>query len=134
MPSTRTSVPRRAGSFDEAAREVLRGLRPGDVVTYGEVAEEAGFPGAARAVGRLLASGEGDLPWWRVVNAAGRLVPGHEVEHARRLRAEGVEVDEERGRVRPAARRPAAPAATGRPVPALRTRRAATRPGADDPR
>lgn len=77
--------------FDEAVVAVLRDLRPGDVVTYGEVAAEAGYPGAARAVGRLLAtSGGDDLPWWRVVTASGRLVPGHEVEHARRLRAEGV--------------------------------------------
>ncbi|MCU1356160.1 MAG: hypothetical protein JWM89_1578 [Acidimicrobiales bacterium] len=73
-------------------------------MTYGEVAVEAGFPGAARAVGRLLSTGEGDLPWWRVVNASGRLVPGHEAEHARRLEAEGVDVVD--GRVRPAARGP----------------------------
>jgi alkylated DNA nucleotide flippase Atl1 len=33
-----------------------------------------------------------DLPWWRVVTTSGRLVPGHEVEHAARLRAEGVAV------------------------------------------
>jgi methylated-DNA-protein-cysteine methyltransferase-like protein len=77
---------------------VLRGLQRGDVVTYGEVAAEAGFPGAARAVGRLLSTGEGDLPWWRVVTASGRLVPGHEVEHARRLEREGVDVVD--GRVR----------------------------------
>jgi methylated-DNA-protein-cysteine methyltransferase related protein len=78
--------------FEEAVVRVLRSLRPGEVVTYGEVAAEAGFPGAARAVGRILAMSDGDLPWWRVVTAAGRLVPGHEVEHARRLRAEGVAV------------------------------------------
>ena len=71
---------------------VVRGLGPGDVVTYGEVAAEAGFPGAARAVGNLLAGGGDGLPWWRVVTATGRLVPGHEREHARRLRAEGVRV------------------------------------------
>jgi hypothetical protein len=35
-----------------------------------------------------------------VVTSTGRLVPGHEVEHARRLRAEGVEVDDLAGRVR----------------------------------
>jgi methylated-DNA-protein-cysteine methyltransferase-like protein len=71
--------------------KVLRDLRPGEVVTYGEVAAEAGYPGAARAVGHLLAtSGGDDLPWWRVVTATGRLVPGHEAEHARRLRADGV--------------------------------------------
>lgn len=79
---------------------MLVGLAPGDVVTYGEVAAEAGFPGAARAVGRLLAHSEGALPWWRVVTASGRLVPGHETEHARRLLAEGVDVREGRVRVR----------------------------------
>lgn len=71
---------------------VLHSLRPGEVVTYGEVAAEAGYPGAGRAVGRVLATGGDGLPWWRVVTAAGRLVPGHEAEHARRLAAEGVAV------------------------------------------
>jgi alkylated DNA nucleotide flippase Atl1 len=44
-------------------------------------------------VGRILSmwSDELDLPWWRVVNANGRLVPGHEVEQARLLAAEGVQ-------------------------------------------
>lgn len=77
--------------FEEAVRGVLAALKPGDVVTYGEVAAEAGFPGAARAVGNILRGSDG-LPWWRVVNAAGRLVPGHEREHAQRLRAEGITV------------------------------------------
>lgn len=79
-------------SFDQAVVAVLDGLGPGEVVTYGEVAAEAGFPGAARAVGRLLATSDGAHPWWRVVTATGRLVPGHETEHARRLAAEGVRV------------------------------------------
>ncbi|HEY8525680.1 MAG TPA: MGMT family protein [Acidimicrobiales bacterium] len=78
--------------FEEAVVAVLKSLGPGEVVTYGEVAAEAGFPGAARAVGRLLATSDEDLPWWRVVTASGRLVPGHEDEHAARLRAEGVAV------------------------------------------
>jgi len=86
---------------------VLHSLEPGEVVTYGEVAAEAGFPGAARAVGRLLATSDEDLPWWRVVTSTGRLVPGHEATHADRLRAEGIEVVD--GRVAPAG--PAAPAA-----------------------
>jgi methylated-DNA-protein-cysteine methyltransferase-like protein len=79
-------------TFDARVSEVLGRLQPGEVVTYGEVAQEAGYPGAARAVGRLLATSDGEFPWWRVVTAQGRLVPGHEAEHARRLRAEGVEV------------------------------------------
>ncbi|MGH9138561.1 MAG: MGMT family protein [Acidimicrobiales bacterium] len=78
--------------FEDAVLRVLRELRPGEVLTYGEVAAEAGFPGAARAVGNILAGCDGDVPWWRVVTTTGRLVPGHEREHARRLRAEGVEV------------------------------------------
>ena len=85
--------------FEQAVVTVLRSLRPGELVTYGEVAAEAGYPGAARAVGRILATTTDDLPWWRVVTATGRLVPGHEAEHARRLRAEGVRVID--GRVHP---------------------------------
>jgi methylated-DNA-protein-cysteine methyltransferase-like protein len=79
-------------AFEQAVTAVLHSLEPGEVVTYGEVAAEAGFPGAGRAVGRLLATTAEDVPWWRVVTATGRLVPGHEAEHARRLRAEGVPV------------------------------------------
>jgi methylated-DNA-protein-cysteine methyltransferase related protein len=75
--------------FEDAVERVLLALRPGELVTYGEVAEEAGYPGRARAVGNILARTNG-LPWWRVVNSQGRLVPGHEAEHERRLRAEGV--------------------------------------------
>jgi methylated-DNA-protein-cysteine methyltransferase related protein len=77
--------------FEDRVRRVLGRLRPGDIATYGEIAEEAGYPGAARAVGGVLARCEG-LPWWRVVTTQGRLVPGHEIEHARRLAAEGVRV------------------------------------------
>ena len=42
----------------------------------------------------------GAYPWWRVVNASGRLVPGHEAEQARRLRTEGVDGRPRRGRVK----------------------------------
>jgi alkylated DNA nucleotide flippase Atl1 len=84
--------------FGERVRTVIRALPRGTVATYGEIAEEVGSPGAARAVGGVLARTDG-LPWWRVVTAGGRLVPGHEAEHARRLRAEGVRVV--RGRVAP---------------------------------
>jgi methylated-DNA-protein-cysteine methyltransferase-like protein len=83
-------------AFEDAVSAVLRSLRAGEVVTYGDVAEEAGYPGAARAVGGLLARGDDELPWWRVVTTTGRLVPGHEREHARRLRAEGVAVKDDR--------------------------------------
>ena len=78
--------------FEERVVAVIKGLKPGEVATYGEVAEEAGFPGAARAVGTLLRHGGDGLPWWRVVAAGGRLVSGHPAEQARLLRGEGVHV------------------------------------------
>lgn len=100
---------------DQRLLGVVRALREGEVTTYGDVAEVAGHPGRSRLVGRLL-SGIGDqpddreddreddqedeVPWWRVVAANGRLVPGHEREQSALLRAEGVEVAD--GRVRSA--------------------------------
>ena len=69
---------------------VVDATRPGEVLTYGEVAREAGLPGAARAVGQVLRRDGGNRPWWRVISSTGRLVPGLEEEHARRLRAEGI--------------------------------------------
>ena len=80
--------------------EALGTVGPGEVVTYGELAVEAGAPGQSRLVGRILGEGHPDVPWWRVVNASGRLVPGHEREQRRRLTAEGVEVTDRGVRMR----------------------------------
>lgn len=71
---------------------VILALQPGEVVSYGDIAEVAGYPRQSRLVGRILATSDVELPWWRVVNAAGRLVPGHEREQAALLRAEDVVV------------------------------------------
>lgn len=90
-------------SFEAAVHAVVAASRPGEILTYGEVAEEAGRPGAARAVGTVLSRTGGALPWWRIVNAAGRLAPHKEAEQAARLRAEGVEIRD--GRVRGMSRR-----------------------------
>ncbi|HUG74317.1 MAG TPA: MGMT family protein [Acidimicrobiia bacterium] len=78
--------------WEQAIAMTLDALSPGEVVTYGEIAAQAGRPGAARSVGRYLSVSDGAHPWWRVVTATGRLVPGHEAEQTRRLRAEGVAV------------------------------------------
>ena len=59
--------------FEEAVVTVIRSLQPGEIVSYGEVAELAGYPGRARGVGRILALTPLDLPWWRVTGAGGRL-------------------------------------------------------------
>lgn len=77
---------------DQRMIDVIRALREGEVVTYGEIAEVAGYPKMSRLVGRILATTDDELPWWRVVNSAGRLVPGSESEQASLLRREGVTV------------------------------------------
>jgi alkylated DNA nucleotide flippase Atl1 len=56
-------------------------------MAYGAIAEYLGA-GGPRQVGTVLARYGGPVPWHRVVNAAGRVPPGHEVEALRRLRAE----------------------------------------------
>ncbi len=83
---------------DEHIVDVIRALREGEVVTYGDIAADAGYPKLSRLVGRILATTDEELPWWRVVNSVGRLVPGHEREQAELLKAEGVTVSD--GRVR----------------------------------
>ena len=71
-------------------------IPPGSVASYGQVAEEAGLPRRARLVGRVLGerSAETELPWHRVVNAAGALSTRGAAlsEQRRRLKAEGVEL------------------------------------------
>lgn len=77
--------------FEDAVHGVIASLEPGEVMSYGEIAAEAGYPGAARAVGNYLRSSEG-LPWWRVVPASGRLATNRIHRQGERLRAEGVTV------------------------------------------
>ena len=82
---------------------VIRAIPRGQVAGYGEVARRAGLPGRARMVARILSEGgHGDLPWHRVLRSDGRIAfpKGSRGwrEQCRKLRAEGVVV--EQGRVR----------------------------------
>jgi methylated-DNA-protein-cysteine methyltransferase-like protein len=89
-----------------AAQSILaavRAIAPGQVAGYGEVARRAGLPGRARLVARVLASAQDPgLPWHRVLRSDGRIAlprgSAGWLEQVRRLRAEGVQVDD--GRVR----------------------------------
>lgn len=72
----------------------------GRVTTYGEVARLAGFPGAARAVGRVLRTArDTGLPYHRVT-AAGGLLGGYSNLALKRslLMAEGLVVTARRVR------------------------------------
>lgn len=89
--------------MDERERriiDVLVTLQPGEVTTYGDIAHMAGYPRHSRLVGRILQVTEIEVPWWRVVNAAGRLVPGHESEQTELLLEEDVTI--RNGRVKTA--------------------------------
>lgn len=76
---------------DEIAA-VLSMLEPGEVVSYGDIAHDAGHPGAARRVGAFLATTDLEVPWWRVVRSDGRLVTEKPSRQAALLRSEGVTV------------------------------------------
>jgi methylated-DNA-protein-cysteine methyltransferase-like protein len=86
----------------EAMWHVVCAIPRGQVSTYGGVARSAGFPGRARLAGLALklAPDEANIPWHRVVGAGGRIVfPKSSRQHreqARRLRAEGVAVQDGR--------------------------------------
>jgi methylated-DNA-[protein]-cysteine S-methyltransferase len=64
------------GPFGRKVYEAARGIPPGTTLTYGELAERIGSPGAARAVGRALAQNPIPVivPCHRVVGARGKLV------------------------------------------------------------
>ena len=92
--SGRPPVPA-AKSFADRVFDAVRAIPSGRVATYGDVAAAAGRPGAARAVGTLMANcGPRQLPAHRVVAAGGALggYGGHESLKASLLRAEGLTV------------------------------------------
>lgn len=78
--------------FTERVLAAVASLKSGEIVTYGEIAAEIGHPRSARAVGTVLRRNGRNVPWWRVVAANGRLVPGNERVHSEHLQAEGVKV------------------------------------------
>jgi methylated-DNA-protein-cysteine methyltransferase-like protein len=86
-------VSKRRGTFTEIVLDEIRGLRPGEVVSYGEIARRVGSPNAARRVGQVLAhNGDQSLPWWLVVTADGGLVSDLATEQTLLLREDGIEV------------------------------------------
>src|SRR5438552_13014849 len=92
----RTEVKAQPDGRDPFAARVLsvvRGIPPGRVATYGDVAALAGRPRAARAVGNIMKGcGRPDVPCHRVIAAGGRLggYGGSEVLKRSLLVAEGV--------------------------------------------
>jgi methylated-DNA-protein-cysteine methyltransferase related protein len=63
-----------AASTDQRILEAVKSIPRGRVCTYGTVAQVAGLPRRARLVGTVLrtTSAKG-IPWFRVINASGRI-------------------------------------------------------------
>ena len=80
-------------------RAVIAKVPRGKVITYGQVAEAAGFPRAARLTVWALQRTDG-LPWYRVVGAGGRIALKGEEGWEQRLRLETEGVTFRGGRVR----------------------------------
>jgi len=86
-------------NFYASVYRLVAQIPPGKVTTYGQIARWLGHPSAARAVGyalHALPTGS-DLPWQRVINAAGRISSRsnrhYETIQRALLEAEGVRFD-----------------------------------------
>jgi len=80
----------------QAIYAAVRRVPKGKVATYGQIARVAGLPRRARLVGYALAALErSDVPWHRVVNAAGKISergePMFVAQQRAMLEREGVE-------------------------------------------
>ena len=89
-----------AVSYYDRVYDLVRQVPAGRVITYGHVALLLGAPAAARAVGYALHNlpPGSDVPWWRVINAAGAISlkgRGAQADLQRELlEGEGVQFDE----------------------------------------
>jgi len=84
--------------------DVLMALAEGEVTTYGDIADVAGYPKHSRLVGRILRETDVDIPWWRVVNASGQLRASDPDLQSQLLREEAVIVRNHRVISAPAGR------------------------------
>lgn len=78
-------------SFAYLVLSIVEEIPSGKVLTYGQLAAMAGYPKNSRLIGKVLsgASLYGRFPCHRVVNSAGRLVPGWD-EQRTLLEKEGI--------------------------------------------
>lgn len=93
--------------FKENVIKAVSSVPYGKVASYGQIALMVGVPRAARQVGQVLrhmerdlASSFEDIPWWRIVNNAGRIsIKGTKFHDAamqkKKLEAEGLNIKDD---------------------------------------
>lgn len=74
--------------YSSRVLDMVDAIPPGQVMSYGDIAEYLGESGP-RQVGHVLAVYGGGSPWWRVVHADGTPAPGHDTLALSHYRAEG---------------------------------------------
>lgn len=79
----------------ELVRALIAAIPPGQVSTYGDLADAAGLTNP-RQVGWILRTDGADLPWQRVIAASGRPAVHKATEQLELLRAEGVPISGDR--------------------------------------
>jgi alkylated DNA nucleotide flippase Atl1 len=82
--------------YSSRVLDVVDAIPPGQVMSYGDIAEYLGA-GGPRQVGQVLARYGGGAPWWRVTHADGTPAPGHEAQALARYLAEGTPLLSPRG-------------------------------------
>lgn len=55
--------------FDQAIWQVVSQIKPGRVMSYGQVARAAGFPRHSRMVSQAMSRSAQPLPWYRVIRS-----------------------------------------------------------------
>ncbi len=73
--------------FVERVLDLAERIPPGAVMSYGDVAEYLG-EGGPRQMGWVMSHYGAAVPWWRVVQADGSPLRGHEAQALARYRAE----------------------------------------------
>ncbi len=82
--------------FDVTVWEIVSGIKPGQVMSYGDVARAAGFPRHARMVSKAMSRSPTPLPWHRVIRSDRTLAFATDSEAYKKqqdlLEKEGVEI------------------------------------------
>jgi methylated-DNA-protein-cysteine methyltransferase-like protein len=97
MRSAKTATSRHSTEIMRAMQAIVAAIPEGHVLSYGEVARQAGFPRHARMVSRALAQSLTPLPWFRVVTHKGEIaargLDGEDDLQRVLLEAEGIAFD-----------------------------------------
>ncbi|MFT7041849.1 MAG: methylated-DNA-protein-cysteine methyltransferase-like protein [Urechidicola sp.] len=88
--------------FRERVWQLVATIPSGRVATYGQIATLAGAPQQSRLVGRILSRLPTDtrLPWYRVINAQGKISNPNLDRQQQLLVQDGIEVKSQRVRLR----------------------------------